>query len=419
MLLPDYARSLWEPARHYALYGGRGGAKSHSVAKHLLIAGAEGDLRVGCGREFQKNIQESVKLLLDDQIQAMGLQDYYESTQYEIRGLRTNTLFTFLGVWRNPQGVKSMEGYDVFWGEEANRFSRQSITVLIPTLRKETSRFFWTWNPEYEFDPIDQMFRGEKGPPPNSIVKRVGWQDNPWFPKVLRDQMEHDYATDPDKADHVWGGEYAKSVEGAYYATHLRAAREQGRITHLVYDPNFETLAYWDLGHSDATSVGVVQRVNGRLHVIDYCEGVGQAPGYYMNWLRGAGYAAATCVLPHDGASIHPDNPVAMSYEDQLRKAGFRTRVVRNQGKGAAMQRVDAARRIFHNVWFNEDPCRPLLRALGHYHEKRHEERNVGLGPEHDWSSHGADMFGLMCIDYRPPDVSIERRFAPRIGTMA
>ncbi len=154
--LPEYAGCLWEPARHYALYGGRGGAKSHSVAKKLLITGAERTYRVGCGREFQKNISESVKLLLDDQIKALGLQDRYEVTEREIRGTRNDTLFTFLGVWRNPQGVKSMEGYDAFWGEEANRFSRQSLTVLFPTLRKDGSCFFWTWNPEYDFDPIDQ-----------------------------------------------------------------------------------------------------------------------------------------------------------------------------------------------------------------------------------------------------------------------
>lgn len=418
--LPEYAGLLWQPARHYALYGGRGGAKSHTIAKKLLITGAERSYRVGCGREFQKNIGESVKLLLDDQIAELGLTDYYESTDREIRGLRNDTLFTFLGVWRNPQGVKSMEGFDAFWGEEANRFSKQSITVLVPTLRKEGSHFFWSWNPEYEHDPVDAMFRGEGGPPPNSIVKRVGHEDNPWFPQVLREQMEHDYATDPDKADHVWGGEYVKAVEGAYFANQLRVAREQGRITALALDPNFELKCFWDLGRRDATAIWVAQFAGDRIMVLDYCEGVGQAPGYYMNWLRANGYAHATAVLPHDGSSIHPDNPVAMSYEDQLRKAGFTTRVVRNQGPAAAMQRIDAARRLFPRIWFDEDKTRAGVRALGHYHEKRHEERNVGLGPEHDWSSHGADAFGLMCIDYKPPTGRIdERPLAPALGTIA
>ncbi len=417
--LPEYAKRLWEPARHYALFGGRGGAKSHSVAKFLLIRGAEESLRIGCGREIQKNIGESVKQLLDDQIQLMGLGDYYESLDTEIRGLRTNTLFTFHGLWRNPKGLKSMEGYDWFWGEEASAFSKTSIRTLIPTLRKETSRFIWTWNPDYEHDPIDQMFRGANGPPPHSILCRVGWQDNPWFPAVLREAMEHDYATDPDTAEHVWGGEYVRAVEGAYYAKQLRVAREQGRIRALAYDPNFETRVYWDLGHSDATAVGVTQRPPGELNFIDYIEGVGQAPGYYMNWLRSNGYEGALCILPHDGAAVHPDNPTAMSYEAQLKAAGFRVRVVRNQGKGAAMQRVDATRRLFPRLQFNEEPCRPLLRALGHYHEKRDEERNVGLGPEHDWSSHGADMVGLAAIDYEDARTVIDDRpMAPNLSSM-
>lgn len=417
--LPEYAGCLWEPARHYALFGGRGAAKSHSIAKRLLITGAEKTFRVGCGREFQRNIQESVKLLLDDQIVALGLGDYYESTEREIRGIRNDTLFTFLGTWRNPQGIKSMEAYDAFWGEEANRFSRQSINVLIPTLRKETSCFFWSWNPEYEHDPIDQMFRGPGGPPPDSIIKRVGWEDNPWFPDVLRKQMEHDYATNPDVADHVWGGEYVKAVDGAYFAKQLRQARLEGRFTTLALDPNFQVRAYWDLGRNDATAVWVTQFVGERINVIDYCEGVGQAPGYYFAWLRTNGYDGCLCVLPHDGANIHPENPVAMSYEAQAKAAGFQARVVRNQGPGAAIQRVDAVRRNFTRCWFDEDRTRPGVKALGYYHEKIHEERNVGLGPEHDWSSHGADAFGLLHIDYKPPSHTIAPVPRPKFGTMA
>lgn len=418
--LPAYAGRLWEPARHYALHGGRGGGKSHTIAKHLLITGAERTQRIGCGREYQRNIAESVKQLLDDQIAELGLSDRYESTDREIRGLRNDTIITFLGVWRNPQGVKSMEGYDAFWGEEANRFSGQSVRVLVPTLRKEGSRFFWSWNPEYEHDPIDKMFRGGAGPPPQSAVIRVDWRDNPWFPVVLREQMEFDYASDPDQADHVWGGGYIKAIEGAYFAAQLRSAREQARVTVLAADPNYQIRAYWDLGRNDATAIWIAQFLGDQINVIDYCEGVGQAPGYYFSWLRGNGYDGCLCVLPHDGASIHPDNPVSMSYEMQARQAGFQVRVVRNQGPGAAMQRVDAARRLFPRIHFDEDRTRPGLRALGYYHEKRHEDRNVGLGPEHDWSSHGADAFGLMCIDYRAPVFSAsERPLAPALGTLA
>lgn len=417
--LPDYARCLWEPARHYALYGGRGGGKSWAIADHLLISGAERDLRVGCAREFQDTIRDSVKRLLDDRIEALGLRDYYESTDKEIRGLRNDSLFIFKGLWRNPDGMKSMEGMDRVWVEEAARASQRSIDILIPTVRKDGSALIWSWNPEYEHDAIERMFRSDKGPPPRTIIRRVLWQDNPWFPPELREAMEHMYATDPDRAEHIYGGEYVKAVEGAYYAKQLRAVREQGRIRTLAFDPNFELRAYFDLGFTDATAVGVTQRPPGLLRFIDYCEGVGQPPSYYMNWLRGNGYETAMVILPHDGASVHPDNPLSMSYEAQFRAGGFRVKVVPNQGKGAAMQRVDAFRRILPRTEFNEDPCRPLLRALGHYHEKRDEERNVGLGPEHDWSSHGADMAGLAAIDYEDARATIEKPVRQRFGTIA
>lgn len=418
--LPEYAGLCWEDYRHLALYGGRGGAKSWTVAEYLLIDGAEQERRVAGCREIQRNISESVKQGLDDGIARLGMQDFYESTQDKIYGLRNNTLFTFMGLWRNPQGIKSLEGYDRCWIEEANRASQRSIDILTPTLRKEGSRFLWTWNPEYDFDPVDRMFRGAS-PPPRSIVRRVGWQDNPWFPSDLREQMEALYASDPDKAEHIYGGEYVKAVEGAYYAKALRLAREQQRFVTLAVDGNFGVRAYWDLGHTDATAVWVVQFVGERINVLDYCEGLGQPPGYYMNWLRAQGHEGCVCVLPHDGAAVHPDNPVAMSYESQLKSAGFHPRVIRNQGKGAAIQRKDAVLRVFPRIWFDEDRTREGVRALGHYHEKRSEdERNVGMGPEHDWSSHGADAFGLMAIDYVPPQGFIEPRpLAPAMGTIA
>lgn len=426
VLLPEYARCLWEPARHYALFGGRGGGKSWAVADHLLIEGASKDMRVGCAREHMKDIKESVKQLLDDRIQALGLQDYYESTYsppYEIRGKRTNTLFIFKGLWRNPDGMKSMEGMDRVWVEEAARISQRTIDILIPTVRKDNSALIWTWNPEYDHDPIEKLFRSANGPPPRTILKRVQWEDNPWFPFELREAMEAMYANDPDRAEHIYGGEYVRVVDGAYWAKELRAARAQGRINNAVaYDPNFSLRTYWDLGRRDATAIWVVQFVGGDIKVIDYCEGVGQAPGYYFGWLRSQGYESAENVLPHDGASVHPENPTSMSYEDQSRKAGFKTRVVRGSGSGAIgadQKRIDTARRVFNRISFHEDNCRAGIKALTHYHEKIHPETKALMGPDHDWSSHGATAFGLMCVDWRPPETNIQRALSPRIGTMA
>lgn len=414
VMLPEWSTVLFDDRlRHYAFHGGRGGGKSWGIARFLLIAAANRTLRIGCGREIQKNLSESVYQLLLDQIIELGLQDRFEAVNGTIRGTKNDSIFTFTGLWRNPQGLKSMEGYDYFWGEEASAFSKTSLKVLIPTLRKQGSKFIWSWNPEYEHDAIEQMFRGDNGPPPRSAVVKVKWEQNPWFPAVLRETMEADYARDPDQAEHVWGGEYVKAVDGAYFAKDLRTCRDQGRMSQVVIDPDYQLRCSWDLGHSDATAIWVYQFCGERIQIIDYCEGSGQPPGYYMNWLRSNGYGAALCVLPHDGSSVHPDNPIAMSYERQLQAAGFSVRVVRNQGKGAAQQRIDALRKVFPRIWFNEEATRPGVKALGFYHEKIDEDRKIGLGPDHDWSSHAADAAGLMAITYEPPRKQIEVKRVP------
>ncbi len=412
--MPTWSSVLWDDRyRHFAFHGGRGGGKSWTIARFLLAAASERTLRIGCGREIQKNLSESVYQLLLDQIVELGLEDRFDAANGQIRGTRNDSLFTFTGLWRNPQGLKSMEGYDWFWGEEAAAFSKTSLKLLIPTLRKEKSKFIWSWNPEYEHDAIEEMFRGKSGPPPRSIVRKIGWQDNPWFPTILRETMEADYARDPDQADHVWGGDYVKVVDGAYFAKELRAAREQGRMSAVTVDPDYQIRAFWDLGHSDATAIWIAQFCGERIHIIDYFEASGQPPGYYMNWLRSNGYGAALCVLPHDGSNVHPDNPIAMSYERQLQAAGFSTIVIRNQGKGAAQQRIDALRKVFPRIWFNEEATRPGVKALGYYHEKIDEERKIGLGPEHDWSSHASDAAGLIAITFEPPRKIIERKRPP------
>lgn len=418
IVMPDFAQVLNEDYKHYCLHGGRGGGKSWAVARHLLIEGAKRPLRILCGREHQKSISDSVKQLLDDQIIELGLEGHYSSTEDEITGRFHDTSFRFVGVWRNPRGLKSAEGVDIFWGEEAAAFSDRSIRTLIPTLRKEGCKFIWTWNPEYPHYAIEKRFRNTEPGwrlPPRTVVRKVTWRDNFWFPEDLREEMEVDFANDPDMAEHIWEGEYIKSVEGAYFAKELRLARDGGRFTTMERDPAFEVRAYWDLGRRDATAVWIVQFVGERVHVIDYTEGSGQVPGYYLNWLRQNGYDKCRIVLPHDGASVHPDNPVAMSYEAQFKQAGFPVDVIRNQGPAAAQQRIDAIRRVFPRLWFNEDATLVGVRALGYYHEKISEdERKARMGPEHDWSSHAADAFGLMAISFKEPAKKIETASKPK-----
>jgi phage terminase large subunit len=202
-------------ARYRAAYGGRGSGKSHSFASALVLIGATRPIRVLCCREIQKSIADSVKKLLDDCISAFGLGPVYRSTQTSIT-TPAGTEFIFAGLRTNADSIKSMEGIDIAWVEEANTVSQRSMDLLIPTVRKPGSELWFTWNPRDAKDPVDAMFRGGE-PPPNSIVRKVNFTDNPWFPDVLREDMEWDKRRDPDKYAHVWLGEYRRNSEARVF----------------------------------------------------------------------------------------------------------------------------------------------------------------------------------------------------------
>jgi phage terminase large subunit len=207
--------------RYRAAFGGRGSAKSHSYAKALLVHGRRRKLRILCAREVEKSIKDSLKLLLDDQINAMGLgasgSGFYRSLETEIRGAN-GTLFMFGGLLSHvASSLKSKEGLDIAWLEEAAAVSKKGLEILTPTLRKDGSEIWATWNPDSPKDPIDAMFRGKDGPPSRSIVRRVNWNDNPWFPSVLAADMADDKRRDPDKYAHVWLGEYRQNSEARVF----------------------------------------------------------------------------------------------------------------------------------------------------------------------------------------------------------
>lgn len=194
--------------RYRVLHGGRGSGKSHVMADALVIKAYLKPLRILCCREIQKSIAESSKKLIEDKMKARGLIGPgrpFQSTEYSIRGRGSE--FLFAGLRTNPDAIKSMEGLDVAWIEEANRASDKSITILRPTLRNEQSEIWASYNPEKPDDAIDKMFRGGE-PPPRSLIIEANWRDNPFFPKVLRDEMDWDRRRDPDRFGWIWEGEY-------------------------------------------------------------------------------------------------------------------------------------------------------------------------------------------------------------------
>jgi phage terminase large subunit len=412
--IPEAFQGLFKPHRHKAFYGGRGSAKSWSVATALCILARQRPLRIVAAREIQKNVGESAKTLIEDRARALGMDYALTSVDNETR--LGESVFTYRGLWRNPEGIKSLEGADIFWGEEASSFSARSLQVIAPTMRKPGSEMWWTWNPEYDHDPVDDFFRGNAAktagktwvPPTDALIREVSWKDNPWFGDTpLLADLERDYQVDGSMAAHVWGGAYIPSAEGAYYAEALQRAHEEGRITTIVADPVLRLKACWDLGYNDNTSIWIWQAKGRDINIIDHITGQGQHLSYYIERLREKGYDKAIHYLPHDGRNVYITAPGAAG--ELLKAAGMTVEIVPNQGKGAALLRVEATRRIFPQIWFDETRTRAGRKSLGAYHEKRDPERRIGLGPEHDWSSDDADAFGMISQVYKPPEPIVKK----------
>ena len=210
--LPKWSEILFnEKLRYIAIKGGRGSGKSHSVAESLVLRAASKPLRILCSREIQKSIKDSVKRLLDDKIAKVKLESFFDITDTEIRG-KNGSLFLFAGLRTNPESVKSMEGIDICWVEEAQTVSQKSLNILIPTIRKENSQIIFTWNPNLDTDPVDVMFNREVMPPDSQLL-HVNWNDNPWFPNTLKKELDYDKSRDIEKYLHVWEGQYLANAE--------------------------------------------------------------------------------------------------------------------------------------------------------------------------------------------------------------
>lgn len=357
-----------------------------------------------CVREIQRSLAQSSKHLIESKIHKFGV-----GSSFRVLHDRIETpgegLISFIGM--NDQTVetfKSFEECKVLWWEEAQSGTERSLAVARPTLRVPGSEFWFSWNPRRKKDAVDYFLRTLK--PKGSVVVRTNWSDNPWFPAVLEDERQLDLKLYPDRYEHIWEGDYANAFEGAYFAALLAEARAGGRIGKVAKDPLLPVRAFFDLGGSgataDAMAIWIVQWVAQEIRVIDYIEGIGQVLAYYVDLLRQRGWGKAICVLPHDG--VNENNITGKRYEDHLREAEFEVAApIKNQGRGAASMRIEAVRRLGPRIWFNADTTEAGRDALGYYHERRDENRVVGLGPDHDWSSHAADAFGLMAVAYEEP----------------
>lgn len=403
--IAEVFEELLDPSlRYLGAFGGRGGGKSHFFAERLITrALTQRKLRAVCIREVQLTLKESSKRLIEDKLLQLGLtEDDGFKIMHDSIITPGGGIISFIGMQdQNAENIKSLEGYDIAWVEEAQTLSARSLQLLRPTIRKPGSQIWFSWNARRKTDAVDVMLRSAELPT-NTCVVKCNYSENPWFPAILEQERLDCMRLQPDQYGHIWEGEYMSILTGAYYAQHISAARTEGRIARVAADPLLPIKLFWDIGgtgaRSDACSIWAAQFIGKEIRVLNYYEAQGQDLATHLTWLRASGYDASTSTiyLPHDG--VQHDKVFAVSYQSALEQAGYTVTVVKNQGQGAAMARVAALRRLFPNMWFNEDTTVGGIDALSWYHAKIDEVRQIDLGPEHDWASHGADAAGLMAV---------------------
>jgi phage terminase large subunit len=260
---PEWAMALLEPARYKAAFGGRGSGKSHAFAEMLIEAHIiDQSSRSVCVREVQKSLAQSVKRLLELKIEEMNAGAYFEVQEAVIKSKKGDGLIIFQGMQNHTaDSIKSLEGYDRAWVEEAQSLSQRSLDLLRPTIRKPESELWFTWNPANESDPVDHLLRGPN-PPPSATVIEVNYTDNPWFPDVLASEMEYDKRRDPDKYAHVWLGKYLQNSSNRVFSN--------WRIDEFETPPDTVHRLGADWGFASDPTVLVRCHIVGRTLYIDY-----------------------------------------------------------------------------------------------------------------------------------------------------
>lgn len=407
---PRKLEPLFKPGRYKVLYGGRGSGKSWGVARALILTASRRPVRILCTREVQESIKDSVHRLLSDQIKKMGLSHAFDILQTEIRG-RNGSLFLFSGLSdQTDESIKSFEGVNIVWVEEAQSISEGSWTKLVPTIRAATEihegfgvtdpEIWMTLNPELETDPTYRRFIASKRE--DVILIRMNWRDNPWFPPVLdRERKEDKQRLPEDEYMWIWEGRPLPAVRGAIYHNEVAAMIEQGRIRNVPFDPLLKTHTIWDLGYNDSMAVILAQRSASEIRICKYIEDTHRKiSDYVLNDLQPLGLNWGYDFLPHDGFA--KNHQTAQSDADILRSLGRNPS--NNPADGGTCipnipveQGIRRAREVFPRIYIDES-CERLIECLKHYKRNVSKKTGVSGRPEHDEFSHGADAFRYLCL---------------------
>lgn len=394
---PDKLRCLFLPKRLKVAHGGRGSGKSWAVARALLLSAAQRPIRILCAREVQKSIKDSVHRLLVDQIQAMGLGGYFEVLETEIRG-KNGSLFLFAGLAQHTvESIKSFEGVDVVWCEEAQVVTKRSWDVLTPTIRKEGSEVWITLNPDMDTDETYVRFvAGRPYESEHAFVVQMNWKDNPWFPSVLEKERQDTLNRDPDNYQNIWEGAPKRVSEGAIYRHEIERLYAENRVRPVPYDPILKVHTVWDLGWNDAMTIGFFQRSGAEVRCIDYIEDSHHTLDWYVAQIEKRPYRWGIDFVPHDAKARNTQT--GKSTEEALQAMGRNVQVLPqlDQEEG-----IRAARMMFPRVYFDQDKCQRILECLKRYQRSINQRTMEAGGPLHDEFSHGADMFryAAMAVD--------------------
>jgi len=389
--LPTWAHKLNTPARYKVMFGGRGGGKSWTIARKLLLDGIEFPGRVLCARETMKSMADSVHEVLSKQVEAMNMGAYYEVMASEIRSKVNETQFGYAGL--RTQGItniKSWEGARRCWVEEAQVVTKKSWEVLTPTIRAPGSEIWIGLNPELDTDYTYTEY--VLNPPPDSIVIPVNWRDNPWLPAELDKERQVKLARDPEGYRTIWEGECRAAVDGAIYAKEIDAMQRAGRVTRVPYDPLLPVHTVWDLGWNDQMVIVMVQRAASELRVIGVIMDSLRTLDSYVSELNGLGYRWGTDWIPHDGRA--KNTHTGKSTEEMLKSMQRRVQIVPNIG---IEDGIKAARMMFPRVWIDSGAT-DLMNSLKRYRRVENTNTNTFGAPMHDDASHGADAWRYLAV---------------------
>lgn len=393
--IPEKLGFLFQPYRYKVAHGGRGSGKSWGFARALLVLAAQTKLRVLCTREVQKSIKDSVHKLLADQIESMGLGSVYTVEQARIYNA-LGSEFIFAGLSdQTAESIKSYEGVDIVWVEEARNVSDRSWQILIPTIRKLGSEIWVTFNPELDTDATYVRFVAN--PPTNGYVVQMNFEDNPWFKntELVQERLDDQRTLKDTEYAWKWLGRCKPAIEGAIYADEVAQAVEQGRITNVPYDPRLKVHVIFDLGWNDAMTMTLAQRQVSELRVIEYIEVNQRTLDWCSNELKGRGYNWGSLWLPHDGE--HGDYKTGLSAKQMMERLGWDVQIVPNY-PGALEDGIRKARMALPRTYFDRQKAARLVECLRRYRRNRPASTGEPGRPVHDEFSHGADGYRYLSV---------------------